>query len=50
MKKITAAVLIFMGIITFAQSSKEVKVKELMEVMGVSKIAVQSTKQFYQYF
>jgi len=50
MKKITAAVLIFVGTIAFAQSSREVKVKELMEVMGVSKMTVQSTKQFINTF
>ncbi|MDQ1163494.1 hypothetical protein QE422_003862 [Chryseobacterium sp. SORGH_AS 447] len=50
MKKNVAAVLIFVSIITFAQSSRETKAKELIEVTGVSKMAVQGAKQFVSTF
>ncbi|WP_294288946.1 DUF2059 domain-containing protein [uncultured Chryseobacterium sp.] len=49
-KKITAAIFIFAGSLSFAQSSKEVKVKELIQVVGVSKLAVQGVKQFISTF
>ncbi|WP_294310731.1 DUF2059 domain-containing protein [uncultured Chryseobacterium sp.] len=45
-KKVTAAFFIFAGTFVFAQSAKEAKVKELIEVIGVSKMASLGAKQF----
>ncbi|WP_375181927.1 DUF2059 domain-containing protein [Chryseobacterium sp.] len=46
MKKILVAFVLFIGITGFAQTSKEAKIKELIEVTGVSKMAVQGAQQF----
>ncbi|OVE55055.1 DUF2059 domain-containing protein [Chryseobacterium mucoviscidosis] len=46
MKKIIVAFALFIGVTGFAQTSKEAKIKELIEVTGVSKMAVQGAQQF----
>ncbi|REC40750.1 MULTISPECIES: DUF2059 domain-containing protein [Chryseobacterium] len=46
MKKIIVAFVLFIGVTGFAQTSKEAKIKELIEVTGVSKMAVQGAQQF----
>lgn len=46
MKKIIVAFVFLIGVTGFAQTSKEAKIKELIEVTGVSKIAVQGAQQF----
>ena len=46
MKKIIIAFALFIGVTGFAQTSKEAKIKELIEVTGVSKMAVQGAQQF----
>ncbi|MCY1660284.1 DUF2059 domain-containing protein [Chryseobacterium sp. SL1] len=46
MKKIIVAFVLLIGVTGFAQTSKEAKIKELIEVTGVSKMAVQGAQQF----
>lgn len=46
MKKIIVAFVFLIGVTGFAQTSKEAKIKELIEVTGVSKMAVQGAQQF----
>lgn len=46
MKKILVAFVLLIGVTGFAQTSKEAKIKELIEVTGVSKMAVQGAQQF----
>ncbi|HCR75474.1 MAG TPA: hypothetical protein DIW37_03505 [Chryseobacterium sp.] len=46
MKKIIVAFVLLIGVTGFAQTSKEAKIQELIEVTGVSKMAVQGAQQF----
>ncbi|BEV05839.1 DUF2059 domain-containing protein [Chryseobacterium gambrini] len=46
MEKIIVAFVLLIGVTGFAQTSKEAKIKELIEVTGVSKMAVQGAQQF----
>ena len=46
MKKIITAFVLLVGTVGFAQTSKEAKIKEFIEVAGVNKMAVQGAQQF----
>lgn len=46
MKKIVIAFVLLIGITSFAQSSKEAKIKELLRVAHISEMATQGAHQF----
>lgn len=46
MKKIVILFVLFISSISFAQSSKEAKIKELLKVTNMSEMAAQGAKQF----
>ena len=50
MKKKVTIFALFIGVIGFAQSSKDAKIKEFINLTGVNKMAVQGVKQFIEVY